>query len=297
MKTTFLTTYFEADGSGVQAQARCRPWWLYANLLSLDAPVVAVVWLGVFSRAFESSVNASVYAVLFLAVWSIYIADRLVDGLRQKNWRLAAARHRFVHRHQKRFIGLMLVILPLTAVIALTTLPIDLIVAGCILGAAVVLYFTAFVRLFPKMKPLRAKEFACGFVFAVGTSFGVDAVRHGVMTDLARVISAILLFAALCIYNCLIIAARERHSDQANDPASASVWWKYLDRDLAVFGTILIMASGIGWSLSSLFFIYPACFVSAVALASVHFFHHRISDSMSRVLVDVALLSPLLLLI
>ena len=161
----------------------------------------------------------------------------------------------------------------------------------------VVFYFAAFVRLFPKLKPLRAKEFACGFVFAVGTTLGVDAVRQGVFNHPAQVLPAVLLFAALCIFNCLIISARERLTDQVNDPASASSWWTHLDRDLTVFGIMLLMVSGIGWTLSKAPHVYPACFISAAALTLVHFSQSRLSDSMSRVLVDVVLLSPLLLLI
>ncbi|NOY00829.1 MAG: hypothetical protein GXP30_14030 [Verrucomicrobia bacterium] len=297
MKTTQFIAHFDTEAAAIQDQARCHPWWLYANLLSLDAPIVAVVWLGAFSRAFDSPVAWSVYAVLFLAVWSIYVADRLLDGLRQKNWSLATGRHRFVRRHQKGFVGLLAVILSLGAVITLEALPADLILAGFILCLLVVLYFTAFVRLFPQLKPLRAKEFACGLVFALGTALGVNAVRSGVFNEPEKYLTPILLFAALCIYNCLIIAARERCEDRANDPVAASVWWKQLDRDLTVLGVVLLMGGGIAWLLSGQSYLYPACLLSALALVSVHFFQGRFSDSLSRVLADVTLLGPLLLLI
>ncbi len=297
MKTTHFTAHFDTEAGAIQDQTRCHPWWLYANLLSLDAPIVAVVWLGAFSQAFDSPVVLSVYVVLFLAVWSIYVADRLLDGLRQKNWSLATGRHRFVRRHQKRFLSLLAVILPLAAVITLESLSVDLILAGLILCLMVVLYFTAFVRLFPQLKPLRAKEFACGLVFAFGTALGVDVVRDGVFIEPGKYLTPILLFAALCIFNCLIIAARERRADLANDPVAASVWWKQLDRDLTVFGVVMLTGCGIAWALSGQNYLYPACLLSALALVSVHFFQDRFPDSLSRVLADAALLCPLLLLI
>jgi len=297
MKTTFLTARFDTDGESIQDRSRCSPWWLYPNLLSLDAPIVAAVWLFAFSRAFESPVDFPVYAVLFLTVWSIYVADRLLDGFRQAKWDLATERHRFVRRHQKRFIGLLLILLSLAAGLTLKALSIDLIVTGLVLCAVVAIYFTAFVRLFPQLKPLRAKEFACGFVFAAGTAIGVDAVRHGVLSHPARFLPPILLFAALCIFNCLIIAARERFTDEANDPAAASTWWTHLDRDLTAFGMALMALSGSAWFIGSQPYLYSACLISAVALTSVHFFQSHFSSAMPRVLADAALLSPLLLLI
>jgi len=296
MKTTFLTARFETGDYAIQDQPRHHPWWLYPNLLSLDAPTVAVVWLFAFSRAFDSPLSFSVCAVLFLAVWSIYVIDRLIDGLRQKNWSLATERHRFVQHHQKQFVGLLAVIVPLGAGLTITTLPIDLIVAGLTLCVMVILYFTAFTCLFPQLKRLRAKEFACGFVFAVGTSLGVDAVRHGVFAHPARTLPAILIFASLCIFNCLIIAARERHTDWANDPAAASVWWRHLDRDLTILGVVLTTASAIAWMQSSQYALYPACFISALTLILLNLFQKRFSKSLPRVLADVALLSPLLVL-
>ena len=296
MKSNILTAPFDTDADLTLVRSRSHPWWLYANLLSLDAPIVAVVWLGAFSRAFDSSVAFSVYAVLFLAVWSIYVADRLLDSLRQQNWSLATQRHRFVRRYQKRFIGLLIVILTLTAVTTVNALPIDLIIAGLVLGSVVGIYFTAFVRLFPRLKPLRAKEFACGVVFAAGTALGVDTFRHGAFIDPGKYLPAVFLFAALCIYNCLIIAARERHTDQVNDPAAASVWWKYLDRDLAVSGVILITVTATAWILRGQPLFYSACFISALALSSIHLLQKHFSNSISRVLADAALLSPMLLI-
>jgi len=294
MKTTAFTAPFETVGDDIRETSRCHPWWLYANLLSLDAPLVAVVWLGAFARAFDSPVTFSVYAVLFLAVWSIYIGDRLLDGLRQKNWSLATERHRFVRRHRIGFMALLLILLPMAAVLTLKSLPMDLILAGLALCALVILYFTAFVNLFPRLKPLRAKEFACGLVFALGTSLGVDALRRGIFSDPVKYLPAVLLFAALCIFNCLVIAARERQTDQANDPIAASIWWKSLDRDLIAFGAVLMLASGLAWICDRQNFLYPLCLVSVFALLLLHLFQKYFSRSLSRVLVDAVLLGPLL---
>ena len=52
------------------------PWWLWPNVLALDAPTVAVVWQRFLGWAFDSPVPAVASVVLGLTVWSIYLADR-----------------------------------------------------------------------------------------------------------------------------------------------------------------------------------------------------------------------------
>ena len=57
-----------------------KPLWLYPNLLSLDAPLVAVAWLHVFARTWRLDYHPwEAYVTLGLAVWVIYVADRLLD--------------------------------------------------------------------------------------------------------------------------------------------------------------------------------------------------------------------------
>ncbi|MFK5924120.1 MAG: hypothetical protein QM496_18230, partial [Verrucomicrobiota bacterium] len=268
MKSTFLTGSIEADSDSTQPAS--QPWWLYANLCSLDAPVVAVVWLWAFSKAFDSPVAFPVYTVLFLAVWSIYIFDRLIDGWRQKDWQTATRRHVFARQHQQFFILLLAVMLPIAAVFTLTFLPLDLIVTGSILAVLVWLYFAAFVRLFPRLKPLRAKEFACGLVFAGGVALGVDAMRHEAFVHPAEVLPPVLLFASLCVLNCLLISAREKHSDQKNDPGAASSWWRNINRDLLFLTSALFFISGSFGIFEDFSPIYTAIFISSLLLTVLH---------------------------
>lgn len=294
MKSTFLAEPFKADSTC--AESCSHPWWLYANLCSLDAPVVAVVWLFAFLQAFPSIIDFPVYVVLFLTVWSIYISDRLLDGAHHCNWEMASPRHHFVHQHRKVFIGLLIFILTLSATLTLVFLPMELIYSGLILCAVVGFYFTAFVRLFPSLKPLRAKEFACGSVFALGTALGVDALRHGILSQPLDTLPPVLLFAMLCIFNCLVISASERCSDQANDPSAASSWWRQLDRDLLFFGVGLCCVSAVFYFFGRPSSLCLAIFISSFLLTLLHSQQNRVSASISRVAADAVLLSPLLLI-
>ncbi len=54
--------------------------WLWPNLLSLDAPIVAVLWQILFARCFQVPVDALAALLLLLTVWLIYAADRTLDA-------------------------------------------------------------------------------------------------------------------------------------------------------------------------------------------------------------------------
>ena len=80
------------------------PLWLWPNLLSLDAPIVAVVWLAMFARTWRVDfLQWESYLALGLATWVIYVVDRLLDVklLHSDDPRLGE-RHGFLKRHQKK---------------------------------------------------------------------------------------------------------------------------------------------------------------------------------------------------
>src|SRR5690242_16333745 len=53
--------------------------WLWPNLLSLDAPLVAVLWQQLFARCFGLPGDAIPALLLVASVWLIYAADRAFD--------------------------------------------------------------------------------------------------------------------------------------------------------------------------------------------------------------------------
>ncbi len=66
--------------------------WLWPNLISLDAPVVAVLWQMFFARCFGVRIDFTLAALLMLSVWLIYVADRVLDAHRRPS---GIARHQF----------------------------------------------------------------------------------------------------------------------------------------------------------------------------------------------------------
>lgn len=52
---------------------------MWPNLLSLDAPAVALVWQDFLARTFGIPLRMPARLVLGLTVWAIYLGDRLLD--------------------------------------------------------------------------------------------------------------------------------------------------------------------------------------------------------------------------
>src|SRR5947208_1712495 len=57
-----------------------RPWWLWPNLLALDAPAVAVTWQLFLAAKAPVAVPLAASVVLALVVWGVYLTDRAVDA-------------------------------------------------------------------------------------------------------------------------------------------------------------------------------------------------------------------------
>jgi len=79
-----------------------RPWWMRGHLLGLEAVLAALVWMPLFARASGVKLRAGAlpfppeYLLLGCAVWFVYAADRLMDGLMRGGPR--EARHVFAVR-------------------------------------------------------------------------------------------------------------------------------------------------------------------------------------------------------
>src|SRR3954451_15813809 len=65
--------------SRVTGEPLLSRWWLWPNLLGLDAPLVAVVWQALFARTVHVTLFPAARLALALAVWAVYLADRLLD--------------------------------------------------------------------------------------------------------------------------------------------------------------------------------------------------------------------------
>jgi len=242
--------------------------WLWPNLLSLDAPVVALLWQILFARCFHADVSPAAAALLMLAVWLIYAADRVFDARGESK----LPRHEFYRRNWRALAPVWSAGLAIGAWLAWTRLPVMLFERGLLLLAAVALYF-ALVHL----APLRnwPKEAVVAVLFALGASLAAwSRIRS------AADVATIVLFSCLCWINCAAIEKWERRINgwpvclAATAVAAVAVLLLYRERPVL---------SG-------------AETASAIAFVVLDLGRNRLSRDALRVLADVALLSPVLFL-
>jgi hypothetical protein len=254
--------------SALSATAAPARLWLWPNLLSLDAPVVAVLWQLLFARCFQVPVNALAAVLLLLTVWLIYAADRTMDGWRGEG---QSPRHDFYRRRWRGLLPVWIAVLGFAAWLAAERLPHGLFLHGLILLAAVGVYFALVHSSVLRLH----KEAAVGVLFALGASL----VAWGKVRTPADA-TTILLFSGLCWMNC--IAIQKWEGDK-------------LDWSPSIAAIVLVCAAA-----ALLYANRPV--LGGAELASAFGFllldrvRPRLSADAVRVLADVALLSPVFFL-
>ena len=175
---------------------------MWPNLLSLDAPLVAVLWQALFVRCFHATGDALPAVLLVLAVWLIYAADRALDAWAGTGRR---PRHEFYRRHWRAVLPVWTAVLAIAGWLAWTRLAPPLFQRGLLLLAGVMMYFAA-VHFSPEgFRRAWPKEAAVAILFALGAS----------LAALSRIRStgdavSILLFSCLCWINCVAIEQWEQ---------------------------------------------------------------------------------------
>jgi len=243
--------------------------WLWPNLLSLDAPAVALLWQILFARCFHARVEALPSVLLVLAVWLIYAADRTLDA-----WTGSCAlpRHEFYRRHWKSLLPLWILAFVAGSALALTRLTPELLFCGIALATVVVAYFVLLhLGVFQK-----TKEAAVAVLFALGATLSAWPNVHTAVD-----VEAIILFSCLCWINCVAIEHWESAGEQRWPVAAAAGVLGLATMPLLFTGRPVLGG---------------AVVVSALAFVLLDCARRRFSRDALRVLADVALLSPLFLL-
>lgn len=278
------------SGDSVLSRAGTRP-WLWFNILSIDAPLVAIAWQVWFARCFQVTLSPVVVVTLALTVWMIYAADRLLDVRHSGNAELATDRHRFHREHAGSIlvgVGLCFISLSLSAMMLSPMLLRD----GLALSAVVLVYFLS-VHLLPGvMAGLCPKEMAVGIVFALGTALAPCAqLQHS-----RELILPVSLFACLCFLNCSAIEVWEGSDVTKCYSSSTHFFTLWLVQHLRLLATLVAIAGVIALVVSRVHAVFAAIIVSALAFVWLDVERERLSPDLLRVLTDAALLSPVLLL-
>jgi hypothetical protein len=271
------------------------------HLLSLDAPTVAVLWTWFIATATHLRLPISAILSMAIAVWMLYVADRLMDA-RQMNSSSTQpndleARHHFHHRHRALFLtGILLASIALAILLPRLAAPaihLYLILGGLLSGYFILIHATPRAEASRKIAHRLPKEIAVGIFFAAATFIPTVARRPDLRLAL---LPAALLFASLCSLNCLFIYAWEHAAPHHGRPPHATT--RFALHHLQAI-SILLSVTSIALALFDRQAPWPIFSATAAAAAALLILHHRRHTTAATILraaADLVLLTPLLLL-
>lgn len=218
-----------------------RPWWLYLNLLGLDAPLIAVTWLFLFARTWRVDYHPwQAYAALGFGVWTIRIAMKLLKGS------MSSDETSFAMEHKKP--------LKVAAVIAgvcsitLTVMNFPLSVYTYLLVGAVFLAGYFALTLFSPQEGQEigyARHTLGGLAFAYGTALTAHVYLPGMgLRELMMSMEytrEFLCFAVLCLLASSALELWERSAKPAADGEAGSVDEIALSLPLTLLGAAALV--------------------------------------------------------
>ena len=280
-----------------RAELAAAPWWLWWNILSLDAPLVACVWAEVFARCAGIRVPEGELATLFLSVWLIYTIDRLLDGRNADGEGMVGAfggalrqRHIFHVVYRKLIAWVALAAAMCAGIFVIQQMNAGTFAAGfamlCLVGA-----YMAWIHAGKAWKiGIAPKEFAVGMIFAVGASLPVWS-RFEAMG--LPILTAVVLFGVLCWLNCVAIDRWERPRDITHLQSRQRISCAISRVSVLACGIIVCAClAGIVDGGHGFMALTGAIACGAAAIAILDLNRDRLSAEGLRVLVDLALVIP-----
>jgi len=272
-----------------------RPWhWL--TILSLDAPIVSVVWQDGLARVFQVELFAVHRVVLGFSVWLAYVADRWLDGRQLPAGGAVTARHAFAQRFARPIAVAWLLVFLGTVLLALAGLTQREFLAGLMLAAVVGGYLTAcHVRgLLERFGWL--KEFAVAALISGGAAIFVW-MRSPAVTGVHGLATTILFL--LCLLNCGAVSIWERTVDRRQGQPSLAGRFELQPPHMRIFALgLLVLTAVVAGFATELPLRRVALVGMAATVGTLGLLAYGVPLDLDsrRLLADATLLSPLLLL-
>ncbi len=264
-------------------------WW---HLLSLDAPTVAALWSWFFARAMRLHLPFYAPMLLALGTWLLYVADRILDGLRRRNGELLRARHHFHARHRNAFVLAASLIAILLAWCVLTRMGAEALRDNSWIGVFAAIYLFAVHGKSHAGSSRLPKELAVAILFAAATAVPAWS-RLGIRKE--QLVPAVLFFASLCWINCVGIEKWEASGPSvARGKVHPTTRWASLHlRSIATMVAILSLSAALCAPSRGLMAVYLAALFSSALLLMLDTRSASLSPLHLRIAADAALLTPL----
>lgn len=262
------------------------------HLASLDAPTVALTWSLAFAWAVHIRLQWWVPILLPLAVWSIYVLDRVLDAraaLRSIRLKQLRERHLFHWRYRRILVPLASVCALAAAWIIFHLMPRNVRMHDSVLAAASLVYFTR-VHTGRRILPLLSKEFLVGVLFTLGCALPAwSRLAVSQKASWLPLLVTTLFFTLLAWLNCYAI---DRWEADDNQPVRVPIASLALGVTAAtLFASLLLIPS------SPRSAVLLACGAMAALLFVVlDRIRRRLSPITLRAAADLVLLTPAFLL-
>src|SRR5262245_38354338 len=269
-----------------------RPrYWQWPTVLSLDAPVVTVVWQIFIAQSVGASLDGPRMFVLAASVWLAYAADRWLEAQRLDVRDIRTPRHLFYYRHRVVTALIWIAVLAANLVVAFLQLTSREIRLGFLLLAAVLAYVLSHQYLHRK-HPWRVPKELC----IAGLLTGGVAVFFVGAVPAAQLVVPLTCFALLCFTNVALISMWERDVDLAHDQTSLALRYGTFTPGIRWLPWIVVLIALALSFLPGARSVALCAAGSAGLLGIVDLLERRIGWPLARVLADVVLLTPLVLL-
>jgi hypothetical protein len=267
-------------------------WWQWPTILSLDAPIVCLVWQALLARVLGAGPSWPHAVVLGASVWLAYAADRWLEGWRVHRRALRTQRHHFYQRHRWTVLVAWIAVLAADIVVAVTMIGRTDLARGLLLLGPVAAYLLSHQLVHRHRRWRAPKEAIVALLLTAGVALFLVALPSASPSTLLVSCAA---FGLTCFINCALISSWEREVDRAQGQTSLAL---QSTRNPRLIKRLPWAAAGMG--LVSLTVVsrpegvVVACAAgSALLLVLVDALEPRMGRAAARVLADVALMTPL----
>lgn len=262
---------------------RARDGITWITSLSLDAPLVVVVWQHAIASHFSIPLDPHHRILVFLPVWLGYTADRWLDAWRHEE--NVSRRHSFHALRRWVLLALWVILLGISIALSLAKLSPTELRNGFVLAMAS-LVATGFIQL-----SLPAGQHALLKSALTAALVTWSTLLFATPSGLTSILQTCALMGSLFFLNCLLIHSWDRFIDarQSRNDIRRST---RLAIPLAA-----VLAMTINLSLLKTNPLAPYAIVSIFLLLSIHVLMKRSHEETKRTLADLVLLTPLWVMI